>query len=144
MRIGARAKSSNPTALSVPFSAPRFADAARVGANFDLTTGIGSNFRCRGGLPQGRCRGDRELGQPQPSGDGVGPRYQFINDVFCFGYGGAVSGSGVSVPNDRLHYIAERHAPGEAIATGQMSLATKLDDDFPLDHTLFAPIIVAD
>ena len=43
--------------------------------------------------------------------------------VFGFGYGGAVSGSGVTFPNGALHYIAERHAPGEAIATGQMSLA---------------------
>jgi len=57
------------------------------------------------------------------SGDGFGPRYQFINDVFSFGYGGAVSGSGVGFPNGKPHYIAERHAPGEAIATGQMSLA---------------------
>jgi len=57
------------------------------------------------------------------SGDGVSPRYSFINDVFGFGYGGAVSGSGVSFPSDKLHYIAERHSPGEAIATGQMSLA---------------------
>ena len=57
------------------------------------------------------------------SGDGVSARYQFVSDVFGFGYGGAVSGSGVSFPNDKLHYIAERHAPGEAIATGQMSLA---------------------
>jgi len=57
------------------------------------------------------------------SGDGISPRYQFIHDVFGFGYGGAISGSGVSFPSDKLHYIAERHSPDEAIATGQMSLA---------------------
>jgi hypothetical protein len=56
------------------------------------------------------------------SADGVSPRYQFINDVFGFGYGGATSGSGVSFPSGTLHYIAERHSPGEVISTGQMAL----------------------
>ncbi len=56
------------------------------------------------------------------SADGVSPRYLFINDVFGFGYGGAVSGSGVNFPSGTLHYIAERHSPGEVIGTGQMNL----------------------
>lgn len=62
------------------------------------------------------------------SADGVNPRYQFITDVFDFGYGGATSGWGVSFPGDSqdggvLHYIAERHTPGESLTTGGMNLA---------------------
>ena len=55
------------------------------------------------------------------SSGGVG-RYAFIQDVFTFGYGGAISGSGVSFPGGTLHYIAERHTPGESLSTGGMKV----------------------
>ncbi|MBE7436701.1 MAG: DUF4082 domain-containing protein [Anaerolineales bacterium] len=56
------------------------------------------------------------------SADGSTPHYSFVQDVFGFGYGGATSGSGVSFPSSTLHYIAERHTPGESLGTGEMSL----------------------
>ncbi len=57
------------------------------------------------------------------SPDGLNPRYQWVADVFGFGYGGALSGSGVSFPAAPLHYIAGLHTPGESLGTGGMSLA---------------------
>lgn len=56
--------------------------------------------------------------------DGSTARYQFVQDVFGFGYGLPVSGSGVvfgpAAPN---HYASNRHAAGETISTQLMATA---------------------
>jgi hypothetical protein len=51
------------------------------------------------------------------------PRYAFVNTVFGFGYDSAMSGSGVAFPDPQAHYITARHASGESISTGTMTLA---------------------
>ncbi len=56
------------------------------------------------------------------SADGANPRYQFVQDVFGFGYGGSTSGSGVAFPSGTPHYIIERHDPNSSIDTGGMRL----------------------
>jgi hypothetical protein len=56
------------------------------------------------------------------SADGINSRYQFVQDVFGFGYGGYTSGSGVAFPLGTAHYITERHDPGSTVGTGSMTL----------------------
>jgi hypothetical protein len=51
------------------------------------------------------------------------PRYQFIQDIFGFGYGGVTNGTGISFPGGIAHYITERHSGGSTISTGNMTLA---------------------
>ena len=59
---------------------------------------------------------------------GSTPRYQFVQDVFGFGYSTNFSGSNVTFPateaGSQLHYITSRHQTNETIAlTAGMSLA---------------------
>ena len=56
------------------------------------------------------------------------PRYQFAQDVFGFGYGGAVTGTNAvfppTEPSSRLHYITALHQTNETISLrASMSLA---------------------
>ena len=57
----------------------------------------------------------------------ISSRYQFIDDVFGFGYNVSSTGSGVTFTaegeGEGLHYITERHAEGETISTESMTLA---------------------
>lgn len=58
------------------------------------------------------------------SADGVNPRYQFVEDIFDFGYNSNPTGSGVVFPAAAWpHYITARHTSGETINTGSMTLA---------------------
>jgi hypothetical protein len=57
------------------------------------------------------------------SGDGINPRYEFVDDIFHFGYGAVSTGSGVTFPSPQTHYVTERHGPTESIGTLTMSLA---------------------
>ncbi len=56
------------------------------------------------------------------STDGSAPAYAFVNSIFGFGYTTQAALSGVSFA-PQTHYITERHAPGETINTGDMTLA---------------------
>ena len=57
--------------------------------------------------------------------DGTTPRYQFIQDVFGFGYGPARIGTGVLFTSDApAHYVSSRHAAGSTIATAAMEAAS--------------------
>ncbi|MBK8150618.1 MAG: DUF2341 domain-containing protein [Acidobacteria bacterium] len=70
------------------------------------------------------------------SADGSTARYQFIQDIFNFGYAAPASGSGVLFTTAAgSHYITERHQSGESIGTGSMSLA---DVTLPGDATTLA------
>jgi hypothetical protein len=53
---------------------------------------------------------------------GTIPRYQFIQDIFEFGYGGVTNGAGINFPGGVAHYITERHLDGTIINTGSMTL----------------------
>lgn len=58
------------------------------------------------------------------SANGSTNRYQFIQDIFKFGYMPPLSGSGVLfAPAAVLHYITARHPAGESISTGEMTLS---------------------
>ena len=57
------------------------------------------------------------------SADGATPRYQFIQDVFTFGYDTSTSGSDVTFADPALSYIIARHTNGQTITTSTMSLA---------------------
>ena len=50
------------------------------------------------------------------SADQVNGRYQFVDDIFGFGYGGGTTGNGVDFP-DTTHYITQLHSAGSSIAT---------------------------
>ncbi len=56
------------------------------------------------------------------------PRYQFVQDVFAFGYGGAASGSSITFPpteaQAQMHFITARHPTNDLIALkGAISLS---------------------
>ena len=66
--------------------------------------------------------------------DGRSARYAFVRDVFGFGFRAASSsGEGVLFTSDAPgHYVSERHAAGQTIATRQ---ALRLPDDMlPPEH----------
>jgi hypothetical protein len=70
------------------------------------------------------------------SANGSTTRYQFIQDIFKFGYMSTPSGSGVLfTPAAGLHYITARHQAGELISTGRMTLA---GITLPADATVLA------
>ncbi len=59
---------------------------------------------------------------------GSSPRYQFVQNIFGFGYGSATSASTVSLPpteaSSQMHYITAAHAANDAIALrASMTLA---------------------
>ena len=57
------------------------------------------------------------------SADGSTPRYQFVDDVFTFGYNNSTSGSDVTFADPALNYIIANHAIGQVITTNAMTLA---------------------
>ena len=70
------------------------------------------------------------------SADGTTSRYDFIHDIFNFGYQSAPSGSGVLFTSAAgSHWITARHQSGELIGTGSMTLA---GITLPGDATLLA------
>jgi hypothetical protein len=59
--------------------------------------------------------------------DGSTPRYQYVQDIFGFGYRPGGGGDGVLFTSDApRHYVSNRHAAGEIVAARYMS-ATALD-----------------
>jgi hypothetical protein len=50
-------------------------------------------------------------------------RYQFIDDVFTFGYNSTTAGSDVTFANPALNYIIQNHTNGQVITTNTMNLA---------------------
>ena len=70
------------------------------------------------------------------SADGTTARYQFIQDIFNFGYQSAPSGSGVVFTSAAgSHWITARHQASESIGTGSMTLG---DITLPGDATTLA------
>src|SRR5690606_8165778 len=58
------------------------------------------------------------------SDDTLAGRYQFVQDVFGFGYAPPATSSGVVFPATAPdHYVTERHAGGDTIATAALSSA---------------------
>jgi hypothetical protein len=55
------------------------------------------------------------------SAEGSTPRYQFVQEIFGFGYTPSFPGSGVTFTS--MHYITDRHQAGESISTGSMTMA---------------------
>ncbi len=80
------------------------------------------------------------------SANGSDPRYQFIQDIFNFGYVAAPSGSNVLFTSAAdTHYITDRHAAAETITTGSMTLAgiTLPADAVSLATTASLPFLAA-
>jgi hypothetical protein len=57
------------------------------------------------------------------SADGATGRYQFVQDIFNFGYNTSTGGANVSLASPATHYIIQNHTGGEAITTASMKLA---------------------
>ncbi len=57
------------------------------------------------------------------SADGATGRYQFVRDIFNFGYNTSTNGSDVTFATPATHYIIQNHAGAETIATTSMKLA---------------------
>jgi hypothetical protein len=56
--------------------------------------------------------------------DGITPRYQYVQDVFGFGYQPSRVGNGMLFGTEAPgHYISSRHQAGETIATSPMTVA---------------------
>ena len=57
------------------------------------------------------------------SANGSTPNYQYVANVFGFGYMTPPVLASVSFPAPQTHYITQRHTAGETITTGNMTLA---------------------
>jgi len=51
------------------------------------------------------------------------PRYNYVQTIFNFGYGGETEGKTVTFPNPAAHYITQQHGSDENIGIWRMSLA---------------------